>query len=340
MEAFLPNLLIALREGVEAALVIGIIVAYLVKVGRRDVLPKLWAAVIVSAAIPLGLGILWTWGPSTITFQTQEILGGVFSIIAVGFITWMIFWMGKNSREMTAQLKSKAEAALETGNTKALIWMAAISVFREGAETAIFVWGVVASTQTTNNVWPTIGVVLGLLIAIVIGYLIYRGSVAINLRMFFNVTGYLLIVVAAGVLIYGIGDLQEASVIPGWGVTLYDFSAVIAPVAGSWWFVLLRAFFNVNYWFYPTHLQFVCYVAYLVIVLVLFTLQIKGKIWTGKKANKADAEGKKADKAEGECEERPVVVAERELVGECAEAQKTPAREGQAAQEAPARADA
>lgn len=282
LEAFIPNLLIALREGVEAALIVGIVVAYIVKVGRRDVLPKLWIAVIVSAAIPLGLGVYWTWGPMTITFQAQEVLGGAFSIIAVGFITWMIFWMGKNSRKMTAELKSKAEAALESGNTTALIWMAAIAVFREGAETAIFVWGVIASSGTTDNVWPAVGVVLGLLIAIVIGYLIYKGSVAINLRLFFNVTGYLLIVVAAGVLLYGIGDLQEASVIPGWGVLLYDFSAVVTPVAGEWWFVLLRAFFNIHYWFYPTHLQFICWITYLVVVLVLFTLQIKGIIFKGK----------------------------------------------------------
>ena len=291
MEAFIPNLLIALREGVEAALIVGIVVAYLVKVGRRDVLPKLWIAVVVSAAIPLGLGIYWTWGPMTLTFQAQEVLGGVFSIVAVGFITWMIFWMGKNSRKMTAEFKEKAEAALESGNTTALVWMAAIAVFREGAETAIFVWGVVASTGTTDNVWPAVGVFAGLLIAIVIGYLIYKGSVAINLRLFFNVTGYLLILVAAGVLLYGIGDLQEASVIPGWGVTLYDFSAVIAPVASQWWFVLLRAFFNVHYWFYPTHLQFVCWIGYLVVVAVLFTLQIKGVIFTdkSKKAPEADA---------------------------------------------------
>ena len=291
MEAFVPNLLIALREGVEAALIVGIIVAYLVKVGRRDVLPKLWIAVIVAAAIPLGLGVYWTWGPTTLTFQAQEILGGAFSIVAVGFITWMIFWMGKNSRKMTAELRDKAESALESGNTTALVWMAAIAVFREGAETAIFVWGVVASTGTTNNVWPAVGVVLGLLIAVVIGWLIYKGSVAINLKMFFNVTGYLLIVVAAGVLLYGIGDLQEASVIPGWGICLYDQSALIAPVASTWWFVLLRAFFNVHYLFYPTHLQFICWIVYLVVVLVLFTLQIKGVIFANKSSkNKGDLE--------------------------------------------------
>ena len=286
MSVFIPNMLIALREGVEAALIVGIIVAYLVKVGRKDVLPKLWIGVILAAAIPMGCGIYWTWGPSTLTFQAQEILGGSLSIVAVGFVTWMIFWMGKNSRKMTAELKDKAEAALESGNPMALVWMAVFAVCREGAETAIFVWATVKSSGDTGVIWPAAGVIVGLILAIVIGWLIYKGSVSINLKLFFNITGYLLILVAAGIMMYGIGDLQEAGVLPGWGVYLYDYSAVIGPVAGQWWFVLLNAFFNVQYWFYPTHAQFAGWIIYLVVVLVLFTLQIKGIIFTdkGKKA--------------------------------------------------------
>ena len=296
-------MLIALREGVEAALIVGILVAYINKVGRKDVLPKLWIGVILAAAIPLGAGVYWTWGPYTITFQTQEILGGSFSIIAVLFITWMIFWMGMNSRKIGAGVADQAKEALESGNTWGLVWIAIISVAREGAETAIFVWATVKSSGTTGMVWPAVGVVCGLLLAIVIGYLVYKGSVAINIHLFFNITGYLLILVAAGVMMYGIGDLQEASVIPGWGIYLYNFSDLITGVAGTWWFVLLNAFFNVQYLFSPTHAQFAGWIIYLVVALVLFTLQINGKIWTEKRPEKAEEPKQAAQRAEDEKDE-------------------------------------
>ena len=96
--------MIALREGVEAALVVGILIAYIYNVGRKDIMPKLWLGVALAAVIPLGLGVYWTWGPYTITFQTQEILGGSLFIVAMAFVTWMIFWMGKNSRKLTILL--------------------------------------------------------------------------------------------------------------------------------------------------------------------------------------------------------------------------------------------
>lgn len=106
MEIFVANFLIALREGVEAALVVGILIAYIYKVGRKDIMPKLWLGVALAAVIPLGLGVWWTWGPYTITFQTQEILGGSLSIVAMAFVTWMIFWMGKNSRKLAQSVRT------------------------------------------------------------------------------------------------------------------------------------------------------------------------------------------------------------------------------------------
>ena len=94
LEAYVPNFLIALREGVEAALIVGILITYLQKVGREDVIRPLWIGVAIAAAVPLALGALWTWGSSSISFQAQEIIGGVLSLVAVAFVTWMIFWMG------------------------------------------------------------------------------------------------------------------------------------------------------------------------------------------------------------------------------------------------------
>ncbi len=289
MAVFVANLLIALREGVEAALIVGIIVAYLVKVGRRDILPKLWVAVVISAAIPLGLGVYWTWGPMTITFQTQEILGGVFSLVAVVFITTMIFWSGQNSKKI-ADYEGDVAKALDSGSTWGVLSMVVIAVIREGAETALFVWTVVKSSGQSGVIEPAAGVVVGLICAIVVGYLVYKGSVHINLRYFFNIIGYLLIVVAAGIFLYGFHDLQEASVIPGWGIFLWDYTSIITPLLQQWWFVLLNAFFQIQYLFQPTALQLVAWVVYLVVALVLFTLQINGKApWQKKGGKKAVA---------------------------------------------------
>ncbi len=292
MSVFLPNMLIALREGVEAALIVGIIVAYLVKVDRRDILPKLWVAVVISAAIPLGLGVYWTWGPMTITFQTQEILGGVFSLIAVVFITTMIFWSGSNSKRIS-DYEGDLAKALEHNSVWGVISMAVIAVIREGAETALFVWTTVKSSGTTGMIEPALGVVVGLILAIIVGWLVYKGSIRINLKYFFNIIGYLLIVVAAGIFLYGFHDLQEASVIPGWGIFLWDYTNIITPLMQQWWFVLINAFFQVQYLFQPTALQLVAWIVYLVIALILFTLQIKGKApWQ----RKAAASGKEAAK--------------------------------------------
>jgi len=194
---FLANLLIALREGLEAALVVSIIVAYLVKSDRRDALPKLWLGVGLAALVPLVAGAIMTWGPKTLTFQAQEILGGLLSFVAVGLVTWMIFWMGKNARELKGELEGSLSKTLaEGGSGWGVVWIAVVAVGREGVETALFVWATVRSSIETSIMQTTAGVVTGLVLAVVLGVLIYQGAVRINLRIFFAVTGYFLIVVA------------------------------------------------------------------------------------------------------------------------------------------------
>ena len=213
---FLANLLIALREGLEAALVVSIIVAYLVKADRRDALPKLWIGVGLAALLPLAIGAILTWGPKTLTFQAQEILGGTLSFVAVGLVTWMIFWMGKNARELKGDLEGSLSRTLaEGGSGWGVVWIAVVAVGREGVETALFIWATVRSSIESSTMQTTAGVVTGLALAIVLGVLIYQGAVRINFRIFFAATGYFLVVVAAGIVAYGVGDLQEASVLPG-----------------------------------------------------------------------------------------------------------------------------
>jgi high-affinity iron transporter len=262
----LANYLIGLREGLEMALIVTILVAYVVKVGRRDVLSKLWIGAGIALVVPLGIGALLTWGPYGLSFEAQEIVGGTLSLVAVGFVTWMIFWMGKTARSLKSTLQNRLDSVL-VGAGWGVVILAMLSVGREGIETALFVWATVASI---GGGWePVIGAVLGLVSAAALGFLLYRGMVRINLGSFFAWTGAFLIVVAGGVLAYGIGDLQEAGVIPGAGVHAYDISSVIP--ASSWYGTALAGILNFNP--SPTWLQVIAWIGYIVVVAFFYVRQ-------------------------------------------------------------------
>ncbi|WKK71727.1 iron uptake transporter permease EfeU [Rathayibacter oskolensis] len=267
----LANYLIGLREGLEAGLVVGILVAYLTKLGRRDVLPRLRIGIAAAIVLSLGTGAILTWGPYGLSFQAQELLGGGLSILAVGLVTWMIFWMGANARSLKGELESKLDGAV-AGSAIGIVVLGFVSVGREGIETALFVWASVSSSSagSGSDAWVgTIGAFLGILSAVVIAYLIFRGFVRIDLGRFFTWTGGFLILVAAGVLSYGVGDLQEASLLPGWGAPLFSLGSILpAPIAA-----VLGGLFN--YTPEPTALQFAAWLLYLVVVGVLFVRQVR-----------------------------------------------------------------
>ena len=293
---FLANLLIALREGLEAALVVSIIVAYLVKADRRNALPKLWIGVGLAALLPLATGAILTWGPKTLTFQAQEILGGTLSFVAVGLVTWMIFWMGKNARELKGELEGSLSRTLSgDGSGWGVVWIAVVAVGREGVETALFIWATVRSSIETSTMQTTAGVVTGLALAIGLGVLIYQGAVRINFRIFFATTGYFLVVVAAGIVAYGIGDLQEAGVLPGIMSHAWDLFSYL-PASTSplhWLYVLLQAMFQFN--LQPTVLQAVGWCLYIVPVLTLLTLQIRGPRPSPRQENAAGDDAAETD---------------------------------------------
>lgn len=257
------NFLIGLREGLEAALVVGILVAYLVKSGRRDLLPQLWTGVGLAVLVSLAFGAALTFGPRGLTFEAQEAIGGTLSIIAVALITWMIFWMGKTARHLKADLHGKLDDAVAAGKWAVLV-MAVLAVGREGLETALFLWAGAQATGASTQ--PLIGAVLGLAVAIALGWAVYKGAVRLNLRVFFAWTGLVLIVIAAGVLAYGVHDLQEAGILPGLHNLAFDVSATIPP--SSWYATLLKGVFN----FSPatTWLQAIVWVAYVVPVLTVY----------------------------------------------------------------------
>jgi len=258
-----PNFLIGLREGLEAALVVGILVAYMVRTGHRDRLAPIWTGVLIAVAASFGVGALLTYTSHSLSFKAQEAFGGFMSIAAVGFVTWMIFWMRRQARFLKGELQGKLDAAI-AGGTAALALMAFVAVGREGLETAVFVWSAVSAAG--SGAGPVTGALLGLVTATVIGFLLYKGSVRINLATFFTYTGAALVVVAGGVLAYGFHDLQEASVLPGLHSLAFDVSSAVPP--SSWYGTLLKGVFN----FSPetTWLQLVAYVGYIVPTLFLF----------------------------------------------------------------------
>lgn len=257
------NYLIGLREGLEAALVVGILATYLVQSDRRDLLPRLWTGVAVAVVASLAFGAVLTYGPSRLTFEAQEAIGGFLSILAVALLTWMIFWMARTARFLRGHLEGRLDAAIAAGPA-AVMGMAILAVGREGLETALFLWAGITATGNTTD--PLVGATLGLATAIVLGWLVYRGALHLNLRAFFRWTGVFLIVVAAGVLSYGIHDLQEAGILPGLGTLAFDVSDAIPPT--SWYGTLLKG--TVNFSPATTWLELIAWVAYLVPTLTLF----------------------------------------------------------------------
>ena len=261
----LANFLIGLREGLEAALIVSILVAYLVKAGRRHDLRYIWAGVTIAVGISLLFGAILTYGPKGLTFEAQEIIGGTLSIVAVGFVTWMVLWMATASRSLSSTLRSSLDGATKPWS---LTVVALLAVGREGLETALFIWAATqAAARDTGATWqPLLGALLGILVAVVLGYLIYRGALRINLSKFFTWTGAFLIVVAAGVLAYGVHDLQEAGVLPGLHTIAFDVSHIVTldSVLGT----VLKGVLN----FSPvtTVLEATVWVAYVVVVGGLF----------------------------------------------------------------------
>ncbi|MGI8537269.1 MAG: iron uptake transporter permease EfeU [Mycobacteriales bacterium] len=266
----LGNYLIGLREGLEASLVVVILIAYLVKTDRRRLLPRIWAGVAFAIVVSLAFGALLTYGPRGLTFEAQEALGGTLSILAVGFVTWMVFWMARSARGLSGELKGSVDRAAEAGRAS-LALVALLAVGREGLETALFLWAA-TETATGSKTGPLVGAILGLATAVAMGFGFYKGVLKINLSTFFAWTGVILIVVAAGVLGYGVHDLQEAGVLPGANSLAFDVSRQIPP--SSWYGTLLKGIFN----FTPntTWLQAVAWVLYVVPTLTLFLRRIRG----------------------------------------------------------------
>lgn len=231
----LATYLIGLREGLEAALIVSILVAYLVKTDRREALPFVWAGVAAAVAMSIGVAGILKLTSSALSETAEELFAGIMSFIAVALVTWMIFWMKRTSRTIASDLHSNLDRAFAMG-VGAVAAMAFVSVAREGLETAVFFFSLTGSTGA--GFAQVLGLVLGLTTSAAIGWLLYKGAIRIDLSTFFRYTGLLLILVAAGVLAYGVHELQEVGVLPGEDNLAFDVSATIPP--DSWYGSVLR----------------------------------------------------------------------------------------------------
>ena len=259
------NFLIGLREGLEASLIVGILVAYLVKTRRTEHLRFVWIGVGIAVAVSLGFVAILQITSNSLSDTAEEAFAGIMSILTVVFLTWMIFWMRKTAHLIKGDLHEKMDSAVEVGGV-ALAALAAVAVGREGLETALFLW---TNDQASSGAGhPAIGGLLGIIVAVGLGYLIYKRAVNFNLSTFFKITGVLLIVVAAGVLTYAVHEFQELGWLPGDASKAFNISSWYDESA--WYGSLLRGL--VNFRAEMSVLQVLAWFAYLIPTMILFFL--------------------------------------------------------------------
>jgi len=269
----LPSYLLSLREGLEAALIIGIVLGALRKIRRTDLAPALWLGTLIAVGVSVLAAVLLTLFGLNLTGSAEKIYEGFTMLIAAGILTWMIFWMSGQARHLKGELEdgvNKAAAGNETGK-KAIFWLAFIAVVREGVELALFITAAffVGNNEnlSLNTIQTLAGVVLGLGTSILLGWSLLATTVRLDLRRFFQVTGILLILFAAGLVAHGVHEFNEISWIPPIVEHVWDFNFFIdeSSIMGE----LLKTLFGYNG--NPSLTEMIGYFAYLITVTILFT---------------------------------------------------------------------
>ena len=264
------NFLIGLREGFEAALIVVILVAYLVKAGDRRAVRMAWLGVGIAIGVSVGVGLLLTFINDALSDKAATAFAGAMSVVAVCLITWMVFWMASRAKGIKQHLHGEMDRALAASGV-AVAAVAFAAVTREGVETALFLWAGIRSSGTTTA--PVIGALLGLATAVLLGVLMYRGAVRLNMARLFLWTGAALIVVAGGVLRYAVAEFQELGWLPGEHNTAFDLSGAVPPdgIVGTF----IRGTVNLT----PTMnwLEVAVWMLYVIPTLIIFFRVIKGR---------------------------------------------------------------
>ncbi|MFF1301863.1 iron uptake transporter permease EfeU [Streptomyces sp. NPDC058307] len=265
-----PSFLIGLREGLEAGLIVSVLIATLVRSGDRARLPQVWTGVLAAISLALSFGAVLTFTAASLSATAQEAFGGALSVVAVGFVTAMVFWMRRSARTFSGEIREKVTGALSMG-AGMLIVTSFLAVGREGLETALFLW--TTARAAGESAGPLTGAAIGLVLAAGLCWGLYRRVLHINLTRFFTATGAVLIVIAAGVLGYGLRDLQEGGVLPGGTSYAVDLGGSID--AGAWYSTLVQGVLNLT----PTMtgLQVAAYAGYLAVVMPLFLRSTPGR---------------------------------------------------------------
>jgi high-affinity iron transporter len=256
----LASFLLSLREGIEAALIIGILLGALRQMKREEFISTVWFGTLSAAAVSLLAAILLTTLGLEMKDPGEAIFEGFTMLIAAGLLTWMIFWMSRTARTLKSEIEANVQRASQVGK-RALFFVAFIAVLREGIELALFL---AASVFASDALQATLGAILGLGTAILLGWTIFASTVRLDLRRFFQVTGFLLILFAAGLVAHGIHEFNEVGWIPSVIEHIWDVSAIVSDTSALG--QLLAALFGYNPT--PSLTEMLAYVVYFVIVFL------------------------------------------------------------------------
>ena len=260
----LSSLLIILREGLEAALIIGIILAYLSRTGNRQGFKPVWLGTGLAIVVSLLVGGIIYLVAGEMSGRTEGIFEGIAMFVAVGVLTWMIFWMRRQSVSIKDHLQAQIQSALMKSSSFALVMLAFVVVVREGIETALFLFASTSMAESTAASF--IGGIVGLIIAIIIGYSIYKGSSRLNLRTFFNATSVVLLLFAAGLLAHGVHEFHEAGLIAPVVEHVWDINHILPENSTFGGFLKAIIGYNGN----PSLVEVIVYPLYLVVTSVVY----------------------------------------------------------------------
>jgi len=275
----LPTYLLSLREGLEAALIIGIVLGALQKIRRTDLASTVWFGTFLAVFLSILTALFLTTLGLRLEGTAEEVYEGITMLIAAGLLTWMIFWMSRQARTLKAELEAGVNKAAAGSGKASLFWLAFIAVVREGVELAFFITAAFFAggyeDVSANTIQTLTGVVLGLGTSILLGWSLFASTVRLDLRRFFQVTGFILILFAAGLVAHGIHEFNEVGWIPPLVEHIWDVNAVIdeTSVFGE----LLKTLFGYNG--NPSLTEMIGYFGYLIVVLILFQRgTIKSKV--------------------------------------------------------------